>query len=136
MVRYGILLIGHGSRLEYNKQLTEETAEMMRGRCPKTIIKTCFLEYDTPNVNEGLDEMRQESIDVLIVLPFLLSGGVHALQNIPRLIGLECGKKTGTFTLNNGKEIPLVYAKPLGADPLLADLLLKNADAAVRSVNM
>lgn len=111
MVRYGILLIGHGSRLEYNKQLTED-------------------------VNEGLDEMRQESIDVLIVLPFLLSGGVHVLQNIPRLIGLECGKKTGTFTLNNGKEIPLVYAKPLGADPLLAELLMKNADDAVQSINM
>ena len=134
MVRCGILLIGHGSRLEYNKQLTEDVAEMMRNRCPKTIIETCFLEYDTPNVNEGLDEMRQESIGVLIVLPFLLSGGVHVLQNIPRLIGLECGKKTGTFTLNNGKEIPLVYANPLGADSLLADLLLKNAVEAIHTL--
>ncbi|MDO5828934.1 MAG: CbiX/SirB N-terminal domain-containing protein, partial [Methanocorpusculum sp.] len=61
MTRHGILLIGHGSRLEYNKQLTEDVAEMMRSRCPKTIIKTCFLEYDFPSVNEGLDEMRQES---------------------------------------------------------------------------
>lgn len=136
MVRYGILLIGHGRRLKYNKQLTEDVAEMMRNRCSKTIIKTCFLEYDFPSVNEGLDEMRQESIDVLIVPPFLLSGGVHVLQNIPWLIGLECGKKTGRFTLNNGKEIPLVYANPVGADPLLADLLLKNADAAVQSINM
>lgn len=134
MVRYGILLIGHGSRLEYNKQLTEETAEMMRDRCPDVLIKTCFLEYDSPNVSEGLDEMRQESIDVLIVLPFLLSGGVHVLQNIPRVIGLECGKKTGTFTLNNGKEIPFVYANPLGADSLLAELLLKNAEDAVHTL--
>ena len=134
MVRYGILLIGHGSRLEYNKQLTEDVAEMMRDRCPKTIIKTSFLESDSPSVNEGLDEMRQESIDVLIVLPFLLPGGVHVLQNIPRLIGLECEKKTGTFTLNNGKEIPLVYAKPLGADPLLAELLLKNAGEAIHTL--
>ena len=134
MTRHGILLIGHGSRLEYNKQLTEDIAEIMRNRCPKTIIKTCFLEYDTPNVNEGLDEMRQDSIDVLIVLPFLLSGGVHVLQNIPRLIGLECGKKTGTFTLNNGTEIPLVYANPLGADSLLAELLLKNAVEAIHTL--
>ena len=135
MVTYGILLIGHGSRLEYNKQLTDETAELMMNKRSSFLIRTCFLEHNHPDVKEGLELMRDEAIDVLIVLPLLLSSGVHVLQNIPRLIGLEYGKKTGIFTLNNGKEIPLVYANPLGADPLLAELLLKNADAAVQSIN-
>ncbi|HJJ39337.1 MAG TPA: sirohydrochlorin nickelochelatase [Methanocorpusculum sp.] len=134
MAKYGILLIGHGSRLEYNKQLTEGTAEMMRNKCPAALIRTCFLEHNHPDVKEGLEQMRDESVDVLVVLPFLLSGGVHVLQNIPRLIGLDEGEKSGTFTLNNGKEIPLVYADPVGADPLLAELLLKNADAAVQDI--
>ncbi|HJJ30863.1 MAG TPA: sirohydrochlorin nickelochelatase [Methanocorpusculum sp.] len=134
MVKYGILLIGHGSRLEYNKQLTVETAEMMMNKRPNLLIKSCFLEYNHPDVKEGLEEMRNEVIDVLIILPFLLSSGVHVLQNIPYLIGLDDGEKTGLFSLNNGKEIPLVYANPVGADPLLANLLLKNADAAVRNI--
>jgi hypothetical protein len=28
----------------------------------------------------------------------------------------------------NGKMIPLLYADPIGSDPLLADLMVKNAE--------
>jgi sirohydrochlorin cobalto/nickelchelatase len=31
----------------------------------------------------------------------------------------------------NGRSIPLVYAEPIGSDPLLADLMIKNATAAL-----
>jgi sirohydrochlorin cobaltochelatase len=31
----------------------------------------------------------------------------------------------------NGKDVPLVYASPIGSDPLLAELMLKNAAEAI-----
>ena len=40
------------------------------------------------------------------------------------------GSKKGSFVLN-GKTIPLVYADPIGSDPLLADLMIKNATKAL-----
>jgi sirohydrochlorin cobaltochelatase len=32
---------------------------------------------------------------------------------------------------HNGKSIPLLYADPIGSDPLLADLMVKNATKAL-----
>jgi hypothetical protein len=34
------------------------------------------------------------------------------------------------FTLN-GRSVPLVYADPIGSDPILADLMIKNATKAL-----
>ena len=135
MTRCGILLVGHGSRLEYNKELVTATAEMMREKRPENVIKSCFLEYCSPNIPDGLDSMRCEDIDVLIAVPLFLSKGVHILHDIPELLGLETGKKSGRFILENGKEIPLVYAEPIGCGPLLTELLLQNADAALQGLS-
>lgn len=135
MPKYGILLVGHGSRLEYNKQLITTTAEMMKEKFPDAIIKSCFLEYSSPNVTEGLELMRHETFDILVVVPLFLAKGIHILRDIPKLLGLEQGEKTGTFTLKNGCEIPFVYANPIGIDPLLAELMLKNADTALQQLN-
>lgn len=126
----GLLLVGHGSRLEYNKQLITTTAELMKQERPDYLIKSCFLEYSSPTVPEGLDSMRSESISRLVVVPLFLAKGIHVLRDIPRLLGLDTGKKQGSFVLLDGTEIPLVYAEPIGIDPLLASLMLKNAAAA------
>lgn len=126
----GLLLVGHGSRLEYNKQLIVTTAELMKQEQPDYIIKFCFLEYSSPTVPEGLDSMRDEDISQLLVVPLFLAKGIHILRDIPRLLGLESGKKISSFFLANGREIPLAYAEPIGIDPLLAKLMLKNAETA------
>lgn len=130
MAYIGLLLVGHGSRLEYNKQLITTTAELMKRERGEYILKSCFLEYSTPTVLEGLDSMRGEDLSRLIVVPLFLAKGIHVLRDIPRLLGLELGENVGTFQLSDGREIPLVYAEPIGIDPLLAKLMLKNADIA------
>ena len=100
MSKNGLLLVGHGSRLQYNKELITTTAQMMAERTDKYLIKSCFMENSVPTVPEGLDAMRN-------------------------------GSNRGVFTLANGREIPVVYAEPIGIDPLLAELMLKNAEKAV-----
>ncbi|HZK30461.1 MAG TPA: sirohydrochlorin nickelochelatase, partial [Methanoregula sp.] len=40
------------------------------------------------------------------------------------------GTKKGVFSLN-GRSVPLVYADPIGSDPLLASLMIKNAAKAL-----
>ncbi|HJK24370.1 MAG TPA: sirohydrochlorin nickelochelatase, partial [Methanocorpusculum sp.] len=97
----------------------------------KYLIKSCFMENSVPTVPEGLDAMRKEDLDLLVVVPLFLAKGIHVLRDIPGLLGLESGSNRGVFTLENGKEIPVVYAEPIGIDPLLAELMLKNAEKAV-----
>ncbi len=80
-----------------------------------------------------LEAFRSEDIDMLVVVPLFLAKGVHINQDIPEIIGLAAGTRKGTFQ-KNGTTIPLVYADPIGSDPLLAELMLKNAEDAVRLV--
>ena len=131
MSKNGLLLVGHGSRLQYNKELITTTTQMMAERTDKYLIKSCFMENSVPTVPEGLDAMRKEDLDLLVVVPLFLAKGIHVLRDIPGLLGLESGSNRGVFTLENGKEIPVVYAEPIGIDPLLAELMLKNAEKAV-----
>ncbi|NLA99664.1 MAG: sirohydrochlorin nickelochelatase, partial [Methanomicrobiales archaeon] len=89
-----------------------------------------FMSLNTPTVEDQLEAFRSEEIDMLVVVPLFLAKGVHINQDIPEILGLPKGEQVGTFQLNGGT-VPLVYANPIGSDPLLAELMLKNASDAI-----
>jgi sirohydrochlorin cobaltochelatase len=125
-----MLLVGHGSKLPYNKELIETTAAIIAGKTDEYLVKPGFMSINAPTVEEQLAAFRREDIDMLVVVPLFLARGIHIEQDIPRLLGLAPGVRTGEFQLN-GKTVPLVYANPIGSDPLLAELMLKNASDAI-----
>jgi len=125
-----MLLVGHGSKLPYNQELVEKTASIIKEKNSDYIVKCGFMNLNTPSIKDSLEAFRTEPIDVLVVVPLFLAKGVHIEKDIPGEIGIPEGTKKGTFTIN-GRSIPLVYADPIGSDPLLADLMVKNATAAL-----
>jgi sirohydrochlorin cobaltochelatase len=131
MSKKGLLLVGHGSSLPYNKQLVEDTARLVSRKDPGYIVKCAFMNMNTPTIREALEEFRKEDIDTVVVVPLFLARGVHINRDIPEVLGLPEGSYRGSF-LKNGSDIPLVYADPIGSDPLLAELMLKNAARALR----
>jgi sirohydrochlorin cobalto/nickelchelatase len=133
MQKSGMLLVGHGSKLPFNKELVESTGKFIADRSPEYIVKCAFMEMSTPSIRQSLNEFRNENIDILIVVPLFLAKGVHILQDIPELLGLPEGVRKGTFLLN-GKTIPMVYADPIGSAPLLADIMVQNAKSALELV--
>lgn len=130
MRKMGMLLVGHGSTMPYNQELVEKTASMIKSQNTDFIVKCGFMNMNTPTIKDSLNEFRREPIDALVVVPLFLAKGVHIEKDIPAEIGLAEGTKKGVFLLN-GKSIPLVYADPIGSDPLLADLMIKNATKAL-----
>ena len=130
MGKKGMLLVGHGSTMPYNKDLVEKTASLIKSRNTDFIVKCGFMNINAPTIKESLDDFRLEPIEALVVVPLFLAKGVHIEKDIPGEIGLPEGSKKGTFTLN-GRSVPLVYADPIGSDPLLADLMMKNAVKAL-----
>ena len=130
MSKKGMLLVGHGSKLPYNQELVEKTAALIKKKNADFIVKCGFMNMNQPSIKDSLDAFRKEPIDVLVVVPLFLAKGIHIEKDIPGEIGLPEGVRKGTFTLN-GKSIPLLYADPIGSDPLLADLMVKNATAAL-----
>jgi sirohydrochlorin cobalto/nickelchelatase len=130
MERRGLLLVGHGSSLPYNQELAEKTAALIREKYPGYIVKCGFMRINLPTIPESLDAFRQEPIDALVIVPLFLARGVHIDQDIPRRVGLPEGETRGSFAIN-GRKIPLVYADPIGVEPLLAELMIKNANTAL-----
>jgi sirohydrochlorin cobaltochelatase len=129
----GMLLLGHGSTLPFNKELVETTARLIAEQNAEYIVKCGFLNMNTPTVGDALAEFRKEKIDALVVVPLFLAKGVHILKDIPELIGFSEGQTRGSFTLN-GNDIPMVYAEPIGSDPLLAALMIKSAQKALQQI--
>ena len=129
-----MLLVGHGSKLPYNKELIETTAGFIAKKTDEYLVKPGFMSINTPSVEEQLEAFRKEDIEMLVVVPLFLARGVHIEQDIPELLGLSPGARKGVFQLN-GKKVPLVYANPIGSDPLLAELMLKNASDAIAEQN-
>lgn len=129
-MKKGLLLVGHGSSLPYNQELAEKTAAHIQTKYPEFIVKCGFMRVNNPTVPESLDSFRQEPIDALVVVPLFLAKGVHINQDIPQRLGLTEGETRGILAAN-GKDIPLIYADPIGVDPLLADLMIKSADTAL-----
>jgi len=116
--------------MPYNKELIESTGKLIAAQTTEFVVKCGFMNINKPSIKDALAEFRKENIDVLVVVPLFLAKGVHIEKDIPSEIGLAEGMKKGTFVLN-GKTIPLVYADPIGIDPLLAELMVKNAHRAL-----
>jgi len=133
MDKTGMLLVGHGSTLPYNKELVEITGQIIAEHHKDYIVKCAFMNMNSPTIEDSLEEFRHEKITALVIVPLFLAKGVHILKDIPPLLGLPEGSRKGTFTMN-GKKIPLVYAEPIGSDPLLAELMVKNAKKALSEI--
>jgi sirohydrochlorin ferrochelatase len=133
MSKKGLLLVGHGSKLPYNKELVESTARIIADANPGFMVKCGFMNMNTPTIEESLGEFQSADIDALVVVPLFLAKGVHILKDIPQILGLPEGSTRGSFT-KNGSSIPLLYADPIGSDPLLAELMVKNAKKALSSL--
>ncbi|NLL10385.1 MAG: sirohydrochlorin nickelochelatase [Methanomicrobiales archaeon] len=130
MTKTGFLLVGHGSKKEYNKNLITKTADIIAERNPDYLVRYGFMEFNEPTIRQSLDMFKNDDVDSIVVVPLFLARGVHIDEDIPGILGLTSEQKRGLFPLAN-KEVPLVYADPIGPKPLLADLMIENARAAL-----
>ncbi len=129
MSKTGFLLVGHGSTKPYNKQLIENTAKLVSEKETGYLVRCGFMENSTPSIPEILEEFRKEDIESMVVVPLFLARGVHIDEDIPGILGLKEGSHRGTFATEKG-EVPLVYAHPIGENPMLADLMISSAKQA------
>jgi len=126
--KFGLLVVGHGSSMPYNKELIEEIAARIGRRMPNAVTRVGFMNINKPSIQDGLDSFKGTGVKKIVVFPLFLARGVHTTEDVPRLIGLKEGKKRISY---NGYDI--VYADPLGADDLIAELSCRRVDEAIES---
>jgi sirohydrochlorin cobalto/nickelchelatase len=123
--KFGVLVVGHGSSKPYNKQLIQDIAGMLSEKMPQAVTRIGFMNINKPSIKDGLDSFKGTGVKKIIVFPLFLAKGVHTTEDVPGLIGLGEGMNRISY---EGYDI--VYADPLGADDLIAELSARRVKEA------
>jgi sirohydrochlorin cobaltochelatase len=126
----GILVLGHGSTLPYNKELVESLAQMI-GKNHSGPVRTAYLNMNKPTIQEGLNGFAETGVSKIVALPLFLAHGVHTRQDIPQEMGIDPQKRRGLLKIGE-REVEVICAEPLGVDECIATLACKRAKEALR----
>ena len=121
--KLGILAIGHGSKLPYNKEVVSQIADYIAQKHSDIVVRAGFMENSEPTLQEAIDGFSGTGVTKVAAVPVFLASGVHITKDIPKILSLD-DKGCGNLEID-GREVPLCYARPLGADELIADLVFK-----------
>lgn len=121
--KLGILAIGHGSKLPYNKEVVTQIADYISQKHSDVIVRAGFMENSVPTLQEAIEGFSGTGVTKVAAVPVFLASGVHITKDIPEILNLD-NNGFGILEID-GKEVPICYAKPLGADELIADLVFK-----------
>lgn len=125
-----LLIAGHGTGRNANsRQAVERQADLIRALNVFAEVGAVFME-EAPFIKGCWEQVKTRNI---IVVPFFISDGLHAVEDIPVLLGeperivkqrLAAGQPTWRNpTERDGKLI--WYASSVGTEPLLADVILQ-----------
>lgn len=116
-----VLLFAHGSRAPDLKAELGEVCRMVKEKTGLQIVEMSFLEKAEPDMHFGVKTCVGQGARRVVVVPYLLNVGTHLRRDLPELIG----KVRQAFP-----QTQIVLGNHLGADSLLADLVIKRAIAA------
>ena len=137
--KVGILLVGHGSRLPYGKDVVSQLAEMYKENS-NYIVEVGFMNISKPSIPAALNKLAKEGVEKIIVTPVFLAHGVHTKQDIPHILGLDEGPEHShdhghSHHEEEKEEIEfkgeIIYTEPLGADARLVDIIKDRVASAL-----
>ncbi len=133
-----LFIAGHGTgRNKMSRLAIERQVDLIRSRNLYAGVQAIFMEEE-PRIDNCY---RMTQTKNLVVVPFFISDGLHAVEDIPVLLGeserlvkerLAAGQPTWRNpTEKLGKLV--WYSSSVGSEPLLADVIVQRATEAARS---
>ena len=129
--KIGILALGHGSKLPYNKDVVTGVAELIGKQNSDVVVRTGFMNMNNPTMQEGLESFAGTGVSTIVAVPIFLAHGVHTTEDIPQILGVSRESRKATVQVD-GNDVTLIYAEPLGADELIAKLAFQRAKEAIK----
>jgi len=113
-----VLLAGHGTpRHPASRETTLQLAETLRRRGVASEAVAGFLD-DEPALDDALATIRS---DAVVVIPFLIGGGTHAGEDVPRAIGLDPGDLP---LVGRQGRVRIVVDQAVGMLPGIVDIIV------------
>lgn len=117
--RVGIVVLGHGSRYPAGRAVIEQTAARFQAQHPECLVRFGFVEMAHPQLEEVVEGLTLDGRQKIVVVPLFLSFGHHIAEDLPRRMD-ELGKRY--------PNVNLITTDPIGADPLLCDIIQARID--------
>ena len=150
----GILIVGHGSKLPYNKEVVSEIAEKLNDKIDY-IVERGFMELVLPNIPQQVDKLKEQGMERIIVVPAFLAHGVHTKVDIPTIlklphehIGLD-HSHTHHHHHHHGEDDEreaksdlidfdgeVIYLEPFGADDKVVDVVENRINECISNNNL
>lgn len=117
-MRYGIVIVDHGSRRAESNRLLEEVARLFGERFQERydIVEAAHMELEEPSIATAFARCVERGAQRVVVCPFFLGPGKHWTGDIPRLAADAARLHPGTT---------YHVTMPLGIDDLILQLLEK-----------
>jgi len=141
--KIGVLLVGHGSRLPFGKDVVSQIAEMYKAE-EDYLVEVGFMNMSKPSIPEAINMLSENGAEKIIVTPVFLAHGVHTTEDIPRILGLKNddhdedhghshghGHNHEEEIVNIEFEGEIIYTEPLGADKRIADIVKDRVNDAL-----
>lgn len=121
-----VIVIGHGSRLGYNKEVVKINAERLFERGYSNVYYG-FNEFNSPSIEEAMSDAVKSGAEDIAVLPLFIASGAHLAEEIPEKLGIPMNSSGGVSGLY-GRAVNIHYAMPVGNDPRLVEVLVKKLE--------
>ena len=118
------LLIGHGSSHPSQKEVIEGLAGIVKSKGVFAEVFHAFMRVNEPKLSEILDEIVKKGYKKIVAIPVFISEGSHTIEDIPGALGIPRGVRYYKKALGDS-EVEIFYAKPLGIDERIAEVIIK-----------
>ncbi len=115
------LIIGHGSRAIEARQIFEQVVQFVRESVTDVLVEGAHMELCNPSIPEVVEILAKKDVKEITLIPYFLYKGIHLQEDIPQIVH-ELSDKYSS--------IQFKMAEPIGAEPILAKILLNRADNA------
>ena len=130
----GILLVTHGSRLNYNKEFATALYDKFAKTC-EVPSSFGFMELCGPSIPESINKLVDENdLERLVVIPVFIAPGMHTTHDIPHILGFLEEHEHESHSHDHGHDHShdltpvefdgeILYPEPIKADDILIDIL-------------
>lgn len=114
----GIIVFGHGSRIEAANQAVRSAAADLASSGYNSFVEAAFLELGQPGLEEAADLLDARGVERIIIIPYFLTPGMHLHRDLPVLVDRICKKH---------KNIQIHVTESLDGHPGLVQILRDRA---------
>lgn len=144
-----LVLVGHGSRLPYSKEIVFKIAEKIKEKNLYPIIEVGMMEFNEPTIPQAIKSAVEKGAKKITVVPVFLAHGNHTKRDIPKILGIYEGEEEehhhhhehgeecthhhhhhhhhDTEKVELPDDVEIIYREPMGADDRIVEVVIDRA---------